>query len=376
LSGRIAVAGALAQNLDYPGHTWVFLDWLVGLRRLGFEVLFIDQLAPGVDAIGAAAYLESAMDSFGLANSYSLLDGADGARAGIPREAAVRRLRESDLLLNFNGYLRDEAFLDAADVRVYVDIDPGFGQMWRELGLHDPFAGHDLFVTLAENIDHPNCTVPTCGLDWITTRQPVVLELWPVRGGEPAAFTSIGGWRGPFAPVEFNGKRYGLRAHEFRKFAELPQLTGERFELALDIHEAELPDLDLLQRTGWRLVEPRRVAGTPSQYREYIGRSKAELMVAKQMYVETQGGWFSDRSACYLASGRPVVAQDTGIRELYPTGHGLVAFSTLGEAVDAVESVGRDYKRHARAAREIAESEFDSDVVLGALLDRLSALVR
>ena len=372
--GGVVVAGSLAQQACRGGHTWVFLQYLLGFRKLGFDVLFLDQLTP---AMGAAdpgrEYLASVMGAFGFPGDYCLLSSEGAPVAGIARSEALDRTRDSILLINVTGYLDDEEFLAAAGRRVYLDIDPGFAQMWRDLGLHDALAGHDAFVTIGENIGRPDCGIPTCGLDWIVTRQPVVLDLWPAQTDGGHAFTSIGAWRGPFAPVEFDGKTYGLRVHEFRKFAELPRITGEQFELALDMHEDETIDLDLLRSMGWRLVPPEAVAGSPDQYRDYIGRSNAEFMVAKNMYVETRGGWFSDRSACYLASGKPVLAQDTGLASPYPTGEGLLTFSTIDQAAHGVETISRNYSRHARAARQIAEELFDSDKVLTALLDKLSA---
>jgi hypothetical protein len=374
VTDRVVVAGPLAQQLGRGGHAWVFLQYLLGFRKLGLDVLFLDQLTPNM-RVGEAgcAYLDSVMTAFGFPGDYCLLSSDGTALGGIARSEALDRTRDSILLLNVTGYLDDEEFLEAARRRVYLDIDPGFAQMWRELGLHDAFAGHDAFVTIGENIGRPDCRIPTCGLDWIVTRQPVVLERWRTQADGGGVFTSIGAWRGPFAPVEFEGETYGLRVHEFRKFAELPRRTGEEFELALDIHEDETADLDLLRRTGWHLVPPQTVAGSPDQYRDYIGWSRAEFMVAKNMYVETRGGWFSDRSACYLASGKPVLAQDTGLRSLYSTGEGLLTFSTLDEAASGVEAISTNYSRHAMAARQIAEELFDSDKVLTALLDKLSA---
>jgi len=270
------------------------------------------------------------------------------------------------------GYLDDEDLLAACPRRVFLDIDPGFGQMWRALGLHDAFAGHDDHVTLGERIGSPDCSVPDCGLRWIPTRPPVVLDLWPYRRPGGSRFTSVATWRGANAPVEYEGRTYGLRVHEFRRFAALPRLTGQPFELALSIDPGETRDLDLLAKNGWALVDPRTVAADPWGYRSYIASSKAELMVAKNMYVETRSGWFSDRSACYLASGRPVLAQDTGFAGLYPLGNGLLTFRTLEDAVAGVEEIGAAYRRHARAARELAEEELASDRVLGRLLDALA----
>ena len=356
------------------------MNWLLGLKALGCQVLFIDSLtteicAGEIQGSWQARYLAAVMERFSLERNWTLLDVSDGrAVAGISRSEMVRRAQGADFLLNFNGYLADRQILELARQRVYVDIDPGFGQMWCQLGLHEPFSGHDQFVTIAENIGKPICAIPSCGLDWITTRQPVMMELWPAKSdGHDRPFTSIGAWRGPAGPVEYEGKTYGLRAHEFRKFAQLPGMTAQKFDLALDIDDGDANDLDLLRGSGWNLISPGKVAGDPDSYRRFVQASKAEFMVAKNLYVETRGGWFSDRSACYLASARPVLAEDTGVRDLYPTGAGLVVFSSLDEAIAGVETISADYDRHTRAARELAESEFESGRVLTRLLEQLAA---
>jgi hypothetical protein len=281
------------------------------------------------------------------------------------------------------GFLDDEEILGGAPRRVFLDIDPGFGQMWRELGLADLFVGHDDYLTIGENIGQPDCHIPTCGLDWITTCQPVVLDHWaPDRntadrvspGGDSPGkfFTSIASWRGAYEPVVYKGVTYGLRVHEFRNFAALPRLTGRPFQLALDIHAAERHDRALLDANGWSLVEPGRVAADPWAYQGYIQRSKAEFMVAKNMYVQSNSGWFSDRSICYLASGKPVLVQDTGVRDRYQTGRGLLLFTTLDEALHGVEALCCHYASHAAAARTIAGDYFDSDKVLSRLLAKLA----
>ncbi|MDQ3587810.1 MAG: hypothetical protein M3350_10565 [Actinomycetota bacterium] len=382
MSGRITIGGSLAQKPNQAGHTWQFLQYILGFRRLGWDVLFVDQIAAQACRNSAGRpcepqssengrYLAGVMSDFGLDDAYSLLLD-DGRHMGAPRDRVLRHVGGSDLLLNFMGFLDDEEILGAARRRVFLDTDPGFGQMWHELGLADVFAGHDAHVTIGERIGRPDCEIPTCGLDWITTPQPVALEHWPVATAPPVRpFTSVASWRGAYGPVDYGGRRYGLRVHEFRKFADLPLASGGEFELALSIHPDEEPDLTLLGDRGWALLEPARVASTPGLYRDYVGGSKAELMVAKGMYVEARSGWFSERSICYLASGRPVLAQDTGLDELLPVGDGLLTFSTLEEAAAGVEAIGADYGRHCEAARALAEEHFDSDKVLGRLLDEL-----
>jgi hypothetical protein len=266
------------------------------------------------------------------------------------------------------GYVVDEELLAGAQRRAFLDIDPGFPQMWLELGLADMFGGHDAFVTIAENMGQPDCAIPTGGRRWITTRPPVVLERWPAQRDDGGSFTSVATWRGPYAPVSYRDKTYGVRAHEFRRFAALPRLSSATFAVALAIDEADAADREHLLESGWNLVDPRAVAGDPEAYRRYIQGSGAEFTVAKSMYVDTNSGWFSDRSACYLASGRPVLAQETGFSRVLPTGEGLLTFRTVEEAAAGVDVIERDYQRHANAARALAEDHFDSDQVLTKLL--------
>ena len=353
----VLIAGALAQN-TYGGHTWMFLQYMLGFRRLGFDVLFVDR---GEQA--AHARLRAVLEPFGLYGRFAVLNAGT-------RPSLIEAARSSLVFINVMGYVNDEEVLAAAHKRVFLDIDPGFGQMWHQLGQADILSGHDAYFTFGANIGQPDCAVPCCGHDWIATRPPVVLEHWPVARGD-AGFTTVGAWRGPFDPIEYKGTKYGLRVHEFRKFATLPNLTSRRFEMALDIHPADDADRKLLEEGGWSLVEPRKVTGNAFKYRRYIQRSSAEFGVAKNMYVQARTGWFSDRSACYLASGKPVLFEDTGIRSLYPTGEGLLTYSTLEDAAEKVEEICRDYPRHSGAARVIAEEYFDSDKVLSALLDRV-----
>ena len=200
-----------------------------------------------------------------------------------------------------------------------------------------------------------------------------MLDQWPVANtAQNGRFTDLGAWRGPTGPIEYGGETYGLRVHEFRKFVALPRLTGEQFEVAFDIHPAEVKDLALLAENNWRLVDPQTVAAGPVEYRNYLSNSQAQFMVAKGMYVQSRSGLISDRCACYLAAGKPVLAQDTGFSANYPTGAGLIAFSSLEEARAGVAEIAREYHKHSRAARAIAEEYFNSDNVLAELVAKLA----
>lgn len=384
MKGTIAIAGSLAQKPGHGGHSWVFLQYLLGFKRLGWRVLFLDRLEPEMchDQSGAQCeltnsfnlkYLDEVMRAYGLEDSYALLQGRD-SRVGLPRRKVLERVRDAPFLLNVMGFLDDEEVLAAARKRVFLDIDPGFPQIWRALGLADLFKGHDQHVTIGLNMGHPECSIPTCGIDWITTAQPILLDRWPVcRSTKGAKITSVASWRGPYGPLEYKGRTYGLRVHEFRKFASLPATAGQPFELALGIDPSEKKDLALLAEYGWSLVDPLEAAGDPALYQSYIQRSKAEFMVAKNLYVDSGSGWFSDRSICYLASGKPVLAQDTGLGGHFPVREGLLLFSTLDDCCRAVEELDRNYQRHSAAARGVAEEFFDSDRVLNRLLTQLGA---
>jgi hypothetical protein len=368
------LAGGLAQRVFHGGHDWVFLQYLLGFRRLGWRVTFLDQLSPelvhesdGTLQAHRLAFARLLRDWDLGADVYLAGDGATSV--GLTRSQAIERVRRADLIVNVMGFLTDAELLGAARRRLFLDIDPGFGQMWRELGQADVLEGHDVYVTIGGNMGAAGCALPSCGVEWLTMKPPVVLDQWPVVSGG-RAFTSVATWRGPFDAIEYAGERYGLRVHEFRRFVDLPRRSDPAFELVLDIDPADDADRRCLTRAGWSLVDPATVAD-PGAYRSYIQRSRAELCVAKGMYVATRSGWISDRSVCYLASGKPVLAQETGFTRLLPAGEGLLAFTDLDGAVAGVEEIERDYERHARAARAIAERHFDSDRVLGDLLARL-----
>src|SRR3954464_8049190 len=299
----VIYSGLIAQPVGNGGLAWLHLQFILGLQKLGCDVLFVDRLEPPmcVDNVGEPTSFENSanlryflnmMSEFGLTKSFSLFYNGGEQLIGRSRDDVIRHASSSDLLLNVMGYLNDEEILSRIQRRAFVDIDPGFGQMWRELGWHDPFKGHTHFVTLGRNIGRDDCAIPTCGLQWITMPQPIVLDHWPAQlVADSRPFTGIGAWRGPNAPIEYQGHTYGLRVHEFRKFIDLPVLCPDtQFELALDIHPNDAKDIESLRERRWSLVDPKGVASGPDEYRSYIARSKAEFMIPKQMYADANSG--------------------------------------------------------------------------------------
>jgi hypothetical protein len=376
---RVVMSGMVAGDPDQGGATWAVLQYVLGLRRLGCDVVLVEQWAgPGTDAepfagSRSAAYFRDLVRGFGLEDRAALLLAGTEETVGLPYAQLAEACGGAQLLVNVSGLLTDERLIGDVPIRVYLDLDPAFNQLWQATGIDMRFAGHTHFVTVGQAIGTPASEIPTCGLDWIPTVPPVVLEHWPAVGGEGSGrFTTIGNWRG-YGSVDYDGVQYGQKVHSMRNYMSLPRRTDARFELALAIHPGEQPDLDALAENGWTLVDPVEVAGTPARYADFIRSSYGELGIAKSGYVLSHSGWFSDRSACYLASGRPVLAQETGFSSFLPTGEGLLAFSDTDEAVAGIEEISADYARHARAAREIAVEHLDSDVVLARLLERVGA---
>lgn len=386
-NGRLTIlfSGMLAGDPHQGGATWAVLQYLLGLRRLGHDVYFVEPVeAAGGSARGnggvplaaspAAAYFRQVMREFGLEDRAALLRPGTRETVGMPYDAIRDAAARADLLLNVSGMLRDPSLIGRIPVRAYLDLDPAFVQLWHATqGIDMGIDTHNRHVTVGLAIGEPGHPIPTCGVQWIGTFQPVILEAWPVGEElEHDAFTTVANWRG-YGSIEHEGTMYGQKAHAFRPLFSIPTRSTERFEVALAIHPDEVKDLSALCINGWKLLDPREVAGTPASYRRFVRGSKGELGVAKSGYVASRCGWFSDRSACYLASGRPVVAQDTGFPRFLPTGNGLHAFTTAEEAVAAVADVVAEYPRHRRAARDLAEAYFDSDTVLNRLLAELGA---
>jgi hypothetical protein len=368
---KILLAGMVAGDPHQPGASWAVLQYAAGLTALGHDVLLVEPVErEALRCREVASYFQA----LPLREGAAALIGPGGQTLGRAYGEIVAFARECDLLLNISGMLRDERLLEAVPVRAFVDLDPGFNQVWHEQGIDMGLDLHTHFVTVGGLLGSDGCAVPTCGRAWLRTLPPVALEQWPAAHEAPRrdAFTSVGHWRS-YGSTEHGGVRYGQRAHSLRELIDLPRRSDARFELALGIDAGERADLEALASNRWSLLDPRRVVATPGAYREFVRSSKAELCVAKSGYVASRSGWFSDRSACYLASGRPVVAQDTGFGELLPCGEGLFAFSTTAEAADAVERVAADPARHAAAARALAEEHLESRSVLSGLLEALGS---
>ena len=377
----IVVSGAIANRYPYGGATWGRLEWVLGFKALGCKVYFLEQIAAEncVDQAGQPvgfeqsenrAFFDTAMDQFGLADS-AVLFSSDGARFhGLGKNDLFDVASGADLLVNISGHLNFESLFARFRRKAYVDVDPGYTQFWHTSGNPNArLAGHDYYFTIGQNIGTPGCTIPTCGIAWRRTWPPVTLEYWPPRMRSALdRFTTIASWRGAYGTSELGGKRFGPKAHAFRNFFELPERVPAQFELALDIHSAEQSDLAALQKYGWRLVDPKVTAGDPRSFQAYVQNSAAEFSVAQPVYTETGSGWFSQRTAEYLASGKPVLVQDTGLARHLPIGDGLVTFTDLEQAIDGVEKIRANYAQHCRAARALAEEHFDSNKVLANFL--------
>lgn len=383
----IIVSGALANKPLNGGEAWVRLNWILGFKQLGYDVVFVEQISrdscTGVD--GAPAPVEASLNldyfrqvtaQFGLAHAAALID-VDGERIyGLERAELFERAGAAELLVNISGHLTWQPLLRCLRRKAYVDIDPGYTQFWHaDRALSFRMKGHDFYFTIGENIGRRDCPIPSGGIDWQPVRQPVVLEQWPVAtNGNAGRFTTVASWRGAFGPVQVQSdegeKVYGVKAHAFRRFVELPQRAPQQFEIALNIHPADTKDRALLQEHGWQIVDPLAVAADPHAFRQYIQKAGAEFSAAQAIYTDTNCGWFSDRTTRYLASGKPALVQETGFSRHLPAGEGLLSFSTMQEAVEGVARIQREYEAHCRAARELAERYFDSRRVLGRFLDQ------
>jgi hypothetical protein len=381
----VVLAGYLVR---YPlgGYAWQALHFLAGLRALGCDVFFYEDSAyyaaayvPGAEIMQAGDYdhgvrvAAAFFAAHGFADAWGFWDaGADrwyGAGAAPTRAA----LAQADVFVNVGGVNRVPRVRRPRALAVYVDLDPGYTQLRLaagDRGLAAMIADHDAHFTLGENLGTPVCPIPTGGVRWRPLRQPVLPELWEPLAIDPAAaFTTVGKWDSAGRDVTFAGETFAWRKRtEWLRFLDLPRTTGERFRIAMDV--ADHPDdLARLVAAGWEVVDPLAVSSDPEAYRAFVRGSRGEFTVAKDVNVRLRSGWFSDRSACYLAAGRPVVNQDTGFDVHLPVGEGLFAFRTPDDARAAFAAIAADPLRHCRAARALAVEYFAPERVLGPLLD-------
>jgi hypothetical protein len=346
------------------GHQTYVLQWLESLRRSGHDVLYHDVVGPDVGApADVVAWLER--------GPFTLLTSDGRTRAGLdlPNVEAFTAGADAVVSLGATYSAHLEPWLDAIRPRILIEQDPGFTHLWAADG--DPvavFGAHDIHFTVGANIGTERSPAPTCGIAWEHTWNPVCLDWWdPAVPVDRPRFTTVASlWGQEYQ--RFAGELWGPKAERFLAYRDLPSRTGERFEIA-----AEAPDDDAAELTadGWEIVAAADVAGSVPAYRDYIHGSLGEFSVAKGLYVGTNSGWFSDRSACYLAAGRPVVVERTGVEEMLPTGTGLLTVTTIDDAVEAVKEVQGNYQRHAAAARALAEGHFAGDVVVSRLLARV-----
>lgn len=380
---RIVVLGYLVRG-PMGGLAWHHLQYVLGLHRMGHDVRFVedsgdspwccydpDRHVTDQDPTYGLAFAQRAFTRIGLPDQWSYFDAHTGAWKGPRADAMPRLVQDADVLINVSGVNELREWSRGVPVRAFVDTDPVFTQI-RHLTEAPASASareHTHWFTFGEQMGRSG-EDPDDGLPWQPTRQPIVLDLWPPSPGPRAGcFTTVMQW-GSYPTRAFRGREYGMKAASFSAYVDLPSRVREPLELAVGRRDAPL---DELAAHGWRLSDPLDVCREPDDYRRFIRRSKAEFTVAKHGYVTSRCGWFSERSAAYLASQRPVVTQDTGFAAHLPVGRGLLSYDTPEEAAEAIAAVDADYADHCAAARRVAEHHFDSTEVLSDLLARSSA---
>ena len=385
---RIIVAGMAAQ---YPvgGVAWDYLQYPIGLARLGHDVVYHEdtwcwpyhprQRTMTDDPAYSAAYLRDFFARYApeLAGRWHYLHLHETS-CGMSRVAFDEFARSADLFLNISGAGMFPDALAPNCLKLFLDSDPGYNQIilderpaWSENveRWRTGVFAHDRHFTYGENIGAPDCGVPSCGLRWRPTRMPVIPDLWPPRRDAitPASpWSTVMTWNVFKGPLVHRGVEYRGKSVEFAKIADLPRRLGGSFRVAVGGTQAPFAEL---AAQGWEAEDGPSVTLTPEDYQDYLAASRGEVSVAKNVYVALRTGWFSTRTACYLAAARPAVVQDTGFSKLLPTGRGLHAFTTADEAAAAIEAVERDYDAESRAARDIALAHFDARDVLSRLID-------
>jgi len=383
---RIVVMGFMG-SCPIAGVVWQHIHYVVGLQRLGHDVYYIEDSArlpynPETFEVNnefdyAARLLNRLSREFGFKNRWAFcaryLPG--NPTAGLPLRRIRQLYRDADAILNICGAQEFNDDLLVSDRILYIESDPGVEQIKIDKGIRatiDYLRRHRALFTFGENVGTTGFTVPTHGFKWLPTRQPVVTDLWKTQRPPPraAVFTSVANWStSGLKDITWRGAKYlWSKSREFLRFISAPKKSGETFELATNIEDEKTRAKFL--RNDWRLHSPLQLSVDYWLYRDYIRRSKGEFTVAKDQYIRLNTGWFSDRSACYLAAGRPVIIQETGFTKIYGGKAGLLSFRSLSEIVDAVKVINADYAKHSRAARALAREVFEAENVLKSILDR------
>lgn len=374
-------------SMPIAGVIWQHVHYIVGLQRLGHDVYYVEDSAripynpqtfdTNNDFDYAAQVLGQLAREFGFERRWGFCARylPEHPTAGL-RLTRIRQLyREADAILNVCGTQEFNEDLLESDRILYVESDPGVEQIKVDKGVQstvDYLGKHRSLFTFGENIGTDRFPVPLHNLKWIPSRQPVVTDLWKTHRApaSTAVFTSIANWStSGFKDIEWRGDKYlWSKSREFLRFLGAPKRSGEPFELATDIKDTKTRQKFLTN--GWHFRRPHEMSVDYWDYRAYIRRSKGEFTVAKDQYVRLRTGWFSDRSACYLAAGRPVITQQTGFTDHYGNNGGLFAFRSLGEIVEAVREINADYRKQSRAASALAREVFEAEKVLREMLDR------
>jgi len=379
--GKILVFGILFW---YPlaGVTYQFLHYLLALRRLGYDPYYVEDSGRWVydphvndltqDATRNVQTVAAVLEAYGFADRWAFRGHYPNGRCYGMSEAALLNLyRDADAFLNVTGAQEIRAEHLACPRRIYVESDPFALQVKAASGDASAIAAlraHDTHFTFGENLGSADCDVPLGSFTWLPTRQPVALDLWEPSTQPGSAYTTITTWRNKGKDILYHGETYyWTKDREFLKFLDLPRQTSARFELAVQVPEDVK---QLLRSHDWRQVNCLEISKVPASYRDYIRQSRGEFTVARDQYVRPNTGWFSDRSACYLAAGRPVITQETGFSKFLPTGNGLFGFRTMDDILAAVEAIESDYDGNCRAAREIAKEYFAAEKVVGSLMER------
>ena len=378
---KIVILGMMTQHI-VAGHVWAVIHYMVGLRRLGYDVYYVEAHGASPDSFFrrddddgwgyAAEFINRIMQRFDFGSSWSYHDLFHDTYYGLQQQQVKQLYSSAALLINMHGGTVPLAEHSATGRLVFIDTDPG--ELQVQLGRGEPditnrLAAHSFWFTYAENYGAPDCLLPVSDkFDFRKMRAPLLVDFWhPYRAQERPRFTTIGSWKQFDHEIEFNGKTYyWSKHHEFLKFFDLPDRTSQEFQLALG--KCKDDDWQIITDAGWH---PRRALAFSDDldaYREFLTSSRGEFTVAKGQYVHLKTGWFSNRSNCYLATGLPVITQETGFSNILPTGRGLFAFSTMEEILEAIDTVNGNYEQHCDAALEIAREYFSYDVVLPQML--------